>query len=111
MLLPIDGGEVKLPWGTRQYKPVSESLNKWAKTISCEPEPMVISEEDNLRKVQHRSKANGPMLTVLYLEGHGHHWPGFKSSLPEQYVGPYSTNLDATDVMWEFFKSFAATKK
>ena len=103
-LMPIDGGEVNLPWGTRQYKPVSESLRKWAKAIGCDEEPTVISEKDQVRKVEYPSKLNGPSLTVLYLEGHGHHWPGFKSSLPDQYVGPYSTKLNATDVMWDFFQ-------
>ncbi len=103
-LMPIDGGEVKLPWGTRQYKPVSEALTKWAKAIDCEEVPQVISEEDQVRRVEYMSKSNGPTLTVLYLEGHGHHWPGFKSSLPDQYVGPYSTTLNATDTIWEFFQ-------
>ena len=103
-LMPIDGGEVKLPWGTRQYKPVSESLSKWAKAIGCEEEPKVITEQDQVRKVEYPSKLNGPSLTVLYLEGHGHHWPGFKSSLSDQYVGPYSTKLNATDAMWDFFQ-------
>lgn len=104
-LMPIAGGEVKLPWGTRQYKPVSESLSKWAKAIGCEEEPKVISEKDQVRTVEYPSQMNGPSLTVLYLEGHGHHWPGFKSSLPDQYVGPYSTKLNATDVLWAFFNT------
>lgn len=103
-LMPIAGGEVKLPWGTRQYQPVSESLSRWAKAIDCEGEPKVISEKDQVRKVEYPSKLNGPTLTVLYLEGHGHHWPGFKSSLPDQYVGPYSTKLNATDAIWDFFR-------
>jgi polyhydroxybutyrate depolymerase len=87
-LMPIEGGEVKLPWGTRQYKPVSESLGTWAKAIGCEAEPKIISDEDQVHKVEYLSRSNGPTLTVLYLEGHGHHWPGYKSSLPDQYVGP-----------------------
>jgi polyhydroxybutyrate depolymerase len=103
-LMPIDGGEVKLPWGTRQYKPVSESLGTWAKAIGCEEEPKIISDEDQVHKVEYLSRSNGPTLTVLYLEGHGHHWPGFKSSLPDQYVGPYSTTVNATDAMWDFFQ-------
>ena len=104
-LMPIDGGEVKLPWGTRQYKPVSESLGTWAKAIGCEAEPKIVSDEDQVHKVEYLSRSNGPTLTVLYLEGHGHHWPGFKSSLPDRYVGPYSTTMNATDAMWDFFRN------
>ncbi len=110
-LMPIDGGEVKLPWGTRQYKPVSDSLGRWAKAIDCEVEPTVISEKNSERKVEYPSRLNGPTLTVLYLQGHGHHWPGFKSSLADRYVGPYSTKLNATDEMWNFFEQCIVTKK
>jgi len=44
-------------------------------------------------------------LTVLYLEGHRHHWPGTKLSLPESVIGPITSKLNATDTIWEFFKS------
>jgi polyhydroxybutyrate depolymerase len=104
-LMPIAGGEVKLPWGSRTNPPVAEPLAKWAEALGCEGGPQTISHEDGLKKVEYRSKTQGPTLTVLYLDGHGHHWPGSEGVLPEWLIGPITSKLDATDTIWEFFQS------
>ena len=87
-LMPLDGGDVKSPWGNWTNRPVVEQLTKWAEAIGCEKEPKVISDKDDVKKVEYPSNSNGPTLTVLYLEGHGHHWPGAKQTLPESMIGP-----------------------
>jgi poly(3-hydroxybutyrate) depolymerase len=110
-LMPMNGGEVKTPWGSRQNRPVTEPLAKWAEALGCEKEPKTISEKEGVKKVEYPSKSNGPELTVLYLEGHGHYWPGARPSLPESMIGPITSKLNATDTIWEFFKSVPSTKK
>src|SRR5882672_7669886 len=82
-LVPLDGGEIKLPWGTHRNPPVSEPLGAWAKALGCETEPKTISEKEGLKKIEYPSKTNGPTLSVIYIDGHGHHWPGGKPTLPE----------------------------
>ncbi len=109
-LMPLDGGEVKSPWGNWTNRPVVEQLSRWAEAIGCEEEPKVLSEKDDLRKVEYPSKGNGPKLTVIYLESHGHHWPGGKQTLPESMIGPIKSKLNATDAIWEFFKTASASK-
>lgn len=104
-LMPIDGGEVKLPWGSRKNPPVAEPLATWAKAIGCETEPKTISDSDGVKKVEYPSKSNGPTLVAVYLEGHGHHWPGGQRTLPESMIGPITSKLDATDALWDFFKA------
>ena len=110
-LMPLEGGEVQSPWGSWLNPPVVEQLAKWAAAIGCENEPNVISDKDDVRKVEYLSKSNGPTITVLYLEGHGHHWPGAKVSLPESMIGPIKSKLNATDTIWEFFQSVLERKK
>jgi polyhydroxybutyrate depolymerase len=109
-LMPLDGGEVKSPWGNWTNRPVVEQLTRWAEAIGCEKEPKVVSEKDDVKNVEYPSKTKGPRLTVLYLEGHGHHWPGAKQTLPESMIGPIKSKLNATDVIWEFFKSVPEKK-
>jgi polyhydroxybutyrate depolymerase len=106
-LMPIDGGTVKLPWGTRENPPVGEPLAAWAAALGCQTEPQTVSEKDGVKTVQYPSKNGGPKLVVLYLEGHGHHWPGGARMLPERLIGPTTTKLDATDTLWDFFESCA----
>lgn len=110
-LMPIDGGDVKLPWGSRKNPPVSEPLATWAKSIGCETEPKTISDRDGVKKVEYRSKSGGPTLVAVYIEGHGHHWPGGQRTLPVSVIGPIATKLDATDALWDFFKACGAGSK
>lgn len=106
-LVPLAGGEVKTPWGKRQNRPLSELLGKWAAAIGCEVEPVTRSDADRVKTVEYPSKLNGPTLTVMYLEGHGHNWPGVESVLPGNLMGPNASPIRATDVIWEFFKKGA----
>lgn len=102
--MPIDGGQVKLPWGTRENPPVAEPLAAWAEAIGCETEPKTIAEAAGVKTVEYPSTTGGPTLTVMYLEGHGHHWPGGVRNLPERMIGPITSKVNATDVLWEFFQ-------
>jgi poly(3-hydroxybutyrate) depolymerase len=106
--MPIEGGEVKLPWGRRENPPVAEPLAAWARAIGCEPEPKLISDRDNVRKLEYPAKSNGPSMTVVYLEGHGHHWPGGEKILGESMIGPMVSKVDATDMLWDFFQACSA---
>ena len=108
-LMPLEGGEIKLPWGTRKNPPVAEPLAAWVKAIGCASEPQTISDADGLKKVVYPSKAGGPTLTAIYIDGQGHNWPGGKRMLPASMAGPSTDKLDATAVIWEFFKAASAS--
>ena len=92
-----------MPWGKRQNPPVAEPLAAWAKALGCAAKPVTVYDKDNVKKVEYPAKLHGPALTVLYLEGHGHQWPGGERTLPESMIGPITSKLNATDVLWEFF--------
>lgn len=109
-LVPIEGGEIRLPWGNKQNPPVAETLVAWAKSIGCETQPKVLSDENEIKKEEYPSKTGGPILTVLLLEGQGHQWPGSKSFAPVAAMGPNITKLNATDTLWDFFKASTRSK-
>lgn len=108
-IMPMAGGEVKHPWGSRQNPPIADLLAKWADAIGCEKQGKTITTKGEMRTVEYPSKTKGgPALTVLFLEGHGHHWPGAIRSLPESMIGPITSKIDATDTIWQYFKAHAA---
>ncbi len=81
-LNPLAGGIVTLPWGNIQYHPpIDDSLKEWERMLGC-----------------------GPQVTTTRA-GLGHVWPGGKNRLPEKWVGKPSNDLNATDIIWEFFKA------
>jgi polyhydroxybutyrate depolymerase len=56
-LMPIEGGEVKLPWGgVRQNVPIAEPLADWAEAIGCRREPRTVSDQDSVKRVVLRDK-------------------------------------------------------
>jgi len=103
-VLPIDGGESKLPWGGRKTLPQEELLARWAEVQQCEATPMTRSTKNGVRRMEYPPKKTGNPFLLIYLEGHGHHWPGGKWTLPERMIGPDAKNLDATDELWSFFE-------
>lgn len=104
-LMPIEGGEVSLPWGKRRNPPIAEPLAGWAKALGCESEAKTVSNENGIKRQVYPSTSAGPTLTVLLIDGHGHQWPGATSLLPESSIGPNLARLNATDTLWEFFRA------
>lgn len=100
-LVPIEGGESALLWGTsRSNPPVFETLGRWA---ASEGMPMAPSEQqahDGVTRYRW-----GPLLTAIVVHGQGHEWPGGGSSgLPQEIIGPQVGGFDATAEVWRFLR-------
>ena len=53
----------------------------------------------------------GDAAVVLYtIKGGGHTWPGGKP-LSEWFVGPTSRSIDASSLMWTFFREHPLLRK
>jgi len=105
-LVPVRGGEVRNPWQHRLVRrpPVSQTLERWAAAIGCEPVPVVESDAAGVRAEVYP----GPVeFRAVYVEGLGHHWPGGKGMLNHRIAGPPSAALDGTAAAWEFFRRHA----
>ncbi|MDY6790212.1 MAG: PHB depolymerase family esterase [Thermodesulfobacteriota bacterium] len=105
-LNPIDGGEVRIGLKSHGRKPaINDMMANWVKLHHCKEEPHVVYNNYGSRGMAYRNP-NGTDAVILYtLDGHGHHWPGGKSFLPEWIAGENTSKLNATDVIWEFFES------
>jgi polyhydroxybutyrate depolymerase len=108
-LNPLGGGKVKLPWETVENRPpVEDSLKEWERMLGCGPEVQTARSKGVL-EVAYDQCAKGGEVEYYRVEGLGHIWPGGKSRLPEKWVGKPSDSLNATDVIWEFFKTHPRT--
>ncbi|HZC47254.1 MAG TPA: PHB depolymerase family esterase [Candidatus Acidoferrum sp.] len=108
-LNPIAGGNVKLPWGTTQYHPpVEDSLTEWERMLGCGPQ-VETTRGNGVREIVYDQCAKGGEVEYYNVKGLGHVWPGGKNQLPEKWVGQPSDKLNATDVIWEFFKAHPRT--
>ncbi len=79
-LVPWNGGEVHVPWGSRKVvRPrVPDNLRPW--------------------------KEANPDITEVIVPGLGHHWPGGAGRLNPRIGGPPGGEVNANEVVWEFFQ-------
>jgi polyhydroxybutyrate depolymerase len=104
-LNPLGGGKVKLPWGTIENRPpIEDSLKEWERMLGCGPQVQTARSKDVL-EVAYDQCAKGGEVEYYRVAGLGHIWPGGNNRLPEKWVGKPSDALNATDVIWEFFKA------
>ena len=108
-LNPIDGGNVKLPWGkTENVPPIEDSLKEWERMLGCGPQVQT-ARGNGVLEITYDQCAKGGEVEYYRVRGLGHIWPGGNNRLPEKWVGKPSDSLNATDVIWEFFKAHPRT--
>jgi polyhydroxybutyrate depolymerase len=106
----IEGGVPKLATGgsdkarAKPKPPVRSSILKWSKAIGCPETPRDTSEANGVHTYIYGSGDGGAEVVYITVEGLGHTWAGGKSLLPEFLVGKRSDRINATDIIWEFFK-------
>lgn len=105
-LVPVNGGEVRIPWGNRLVvrPPVSLSLAKWAIANHCEPTPSSRTIEHGLIVSDYRSHHPHMELQSVVIPGLGHHWPGGEGQLNPRLGGPMVSPISANEWMWRFFQ-------
>jgi polyhydroxybutyrate depolymerase len=104
-LNPLEGGEIHIGpkyFGTKP--PTDEMIGKWVKLHGCPEEPQTVRYENGVRRVAYGRSGEQNVVVLYMVDGHGHHWPGGRSRLPERLVGENTSKLKATDAIWEFFK-------
>jgi polyhydroxybutyrate depolymerase len=99
-----EGGEVVMPWGWRDVNPpMRETVEKWKRYIGAAGEAEVLRDEDGVRGVRWRGEV-GVAFEYWELAELGHTWPGAVEVLPESLVGKTSNKVNATELIWAFFR-------
>lgn len=113
-LVPFDGGEVfshfhRVKLG--KVLSVNESIEFWVSRNRCSTAPVVTEEPDRdpkdgtrvIRK-EYNNGMNGTEVILYSVDGGGHTWPGGFQYLPARIIGKTSRDIDASEVIWSFFK-------
>lgn len=111
-LVPWEGGEfrfgrLKLGRGLS----VSDTVNYWVTHNKCSSLPTITWEPDKdpqdgtrVRKEVYGQGKEGTEVILYAIEGGGHTWPGGYQYLNERIIGKTSRDIDANEVIWNFFK-------
>ena len=104
---PYEGGYS--PGVLRTFPSVTRWTEQWANRNRCAPVPVetrIAPDVTRLEYVQCEDQAAAILYTI---HGGGHTWPG-GGHLPEWFVGKTTHTIDASSVMWEFFKAHPLRK-
>ena len=111
-LVPWGGGEIRL--GLRRFGKVlsvPETVKFWSTHNQCSSPPNIFWEPDRdpkdgtrVRKELYNQCREGTQVVLYVIEGGGHTWPGGHQYLPEWIIGKTSRDMDANEVIWDFFK-------
>jgi polyhydroxybutyrate depolymerase len=113
-LVPFNGGYITGPFGKKKLGKVLSAYNSvkfWANFDNCTKSPLITYEpdrdpEDGTRiKTEVYGKGKNKTEVVLYVvENGGHTWPGGYQYLGKRIIGKTSRDINACDVIWDFFK-------
>ena len=112
-LVPWEGGEIGFRRGRKfgRVLSVPETMRFWAKQYQCPGSPVVSYEPDRdpkdgtrVRREAYVPCGEGAEVVLYAVEGGGHTWPGGDQYLPAGIIGRTSRDIDANEVIWDFFK-------
>lgn len=113
-LMPYNGGDVTGPFGRRKFGRVmsaKESVLFWVRNNGCSEDPVISQmpdkdpEDGTLVQKKMFSDGKNQSEVILYtIRNGGHTWPGGYQYLGKWIVGRTCMDMDATEVIWEFFE-------
>jgi polyhydroxybutyrate depolymerase len=104
---PYHGG---FSWITSEMFPSQPAFVwQWARRNRCAGPPVDTRIASDVTRRQYTGCARGADVAFYTIEGGGHTWPGGEP-LPESWMGPTNTSIDADSVLWEFYQRHPLVK-
>jgi polyhydroxybutyrate depolymerase len=100
-IVPYDGGKVAI--APRPFPGVTAWAANWARRNRCGPMPVESAVAGDVTRLEYTDCADDAPVLLYTIRGGGHQWPGGKP-MPEWLAGPMSSSIDATSLMWAFFR-------
>ena len=111
-LVPYNGGDVKV-LGMKRGRVISagDSVKLWVDNNGCAMTPATSYYGDSdpndgsvVRRDEY-SSGNGADVILLTVEGGGHCWPGGWQYLGKKVIGETNGDINASEVIWDFFEN------
>lgn len=116
-IVPWNGGPVA---GFAEFGVVLSGLDTvavWKDNNHCRDAAVTTTSADRdpqdgtrIRMERFANCAAGSSVSLLIVEGGGHTWPGGFQYLPERFIGRTTREIDANQVIWDFFRQFLGSR-
>ena len=105
---PYNGAKVWL--APDPFPSIPEWTATWARRNRCAPNPAESAAAADVTRLEYTDCADDASVVLYTITGGGHTWPGGQP-MPEWLVGPTSRSIDATRLMWAFFRQHPLRRK
>jgi polyhydroxybutyrate depolymerase len=104
-IVPYNGGPLGDPFNpvTVTFPAVRDWAASWSRRNRCGANPVESVVAPDVTRIEYTQCAEDAPVVLYTVQGGGHSWPGGKP-LPEWWVGSTSNSIDATSLMWAFFR-------
>lgn len=99
---PYHGGKVWFV--SAPFPSIPKWTANWARRNGCDATPVQELAARGVTRLEYPGCARNASVVLYTIEDGGHTWPG-GTELPEWLVGRTSNSVDATRLMWEFFRA------
>lgn len=103
----------ELPWNDESsaafnglpFAKVTTTAANWATLDGCDPDPSTTKVGPNVDLIEYSGCSADSVIRLYVINGGGHTWPASAFSVAsEAILGPTTHEIDASRVIWEFFK-------
>ena len=106
--IPYNGGSSWI--SPRPFPSTPGWAERWARRNRCGADPVESKVAADVTRRTYTNCADDAAVVLYTVHGGGHTWPGGKP-LPEWFVGRTSRSIDATSLMWAFFREHPLVRK
>ena len=99
--VPYNGGPSWI--SPRPFPNVPRWAANWARRNRCGPDAIDSVVAGDVTRRTFTNCADSAAVVLYTIKGGGHTWPG-GTPLPRWFVGPTTRSIDATSLMWSFFR-------
>lgn len=98
---PYKGGKTFV--APRAFPNIAAWAASWARRNRCAPSPIDSAVAEDVTRRAYAGCAGGAEVVLYTVRGGGHTWPG-GGHLPESWLGRTSRSIDASRLLWEFYR-------
>lgn len=107
-IVPYAGGKVSI--APVPFPSITAWVAGWARRNRCGSNPVDSVVASDVTRREYADCAGDAAVVLYIISGGGHTWPGGKP-MPRWLVGSTSTSIDATNLMWAFFREHPLRRK
>jgi len=100
-IVPFDGGP------SSNFNVPFPDISNWVRTLAvqngCSETPEELPAQGDVEGLRYRDCDQNAEVLFYIINGGGHSWPG-GGYLPKVIVGNTTQDIDATEIMWDFFQ-------